>query len=84
MNSIFHVSFIELVNQCLSANVPTLYLLKTTANLKVSDAFWGYQIGILRRNGLNTTLSKKLYFCMKGVRNNLLQFSWYYYMFKLK
>ena len=84
MNSVFHAGFIELVNQYISASVPKLYPLNKAENLKFSDAFWGYQIGTLGRNGLNTTLWKKLYFCMKGVSNNLLQFSWYNYMFKLK
>ena len=46
----------------------------------MANVFWGYQIGTLRRNGLNTTLWKKLYFWMKGVSSNLLQFSWYNYM----
>ena len=46
--------------------------------------FWGYEIGKFGRNGLNTTFQKKLYFYMKDVNNNLLQFSWYNYMFKLK
>ena len=47
MNSVFHVDFIELVNQYISASIPTLYPLKTAENLKLSDVFWGYQIGTL-------------------------------------
>ena len=82
MNGAFHVGIIELVNQYISASVPTLYPLKTAENF--SDVFWEYHIRTLRRKGLNTTLWEKLYFCMKGVSSNLLQFSWYNYMFKLK
>ena len=56
MNSAFHVDFIELVNQYISANVSTLYPLKTAENLKFSYVFWCYQIETLGRNELNTTL----------------------------
>ena len=42
MNSVFHVGFIELVNQYIPASVPTLYPLKPAENLKFSE---GYQIG---------------------------------------
>ena len=55
MNIVFHVDFIELVNQYISFSVPTLYPLKIAENLKFSDAFWGYEIGKFGRNGLNTT-----------------------------
>ena len=84
MNSAYHVGSTELVNQYISASVPTLYSLKTAENAKFSDVFGEYQIRTLGRKGLNTTLWKKLYFCMKGVSSNLLQFSWCNYMFKLK
>ena len=47
----------------------------------MANVFWGYQIGTLRKNRLNTTLWKKRYFWMKGVSKSLLQFSWYNYMF---
>ena len=80
MNSVFHVGFSEIVNQYISASVSTLYPLKKAENLKLS-VFWRHQLGISGRNGLNTTLWKKLYFCMKGVSNKLLQFIWYNYMF---
>ena len=69
MNSVFHVDFIELVNQSISASVPTLYPLKTAENLRSSNVFWGYEIGKFGRNGLNTTFWKKLYFCMKYCYN---------------
>ena len=84
MNSVCRVVVIEIMNKYISASVPSLYPLKTAENLKFSGIFWGYQIGILGRNVLNATLWKKLYFCVKGVSKNLLQFSWYKYMFKLK
>ena len=56
MNSVFHVGVTETMNKYVSASVPTLYPLKTAENLKFSDIFWGYQIEILGRNVLNTTL----------------------------
>ena len=62
MNSVFHVGVTETMNKYVSASVPTLYPLKTAENLKFSDVFWGYQIGTFERNGLNTTLWKKIYF----------------------
>ena len=36
MNSVFHVGFIELANQPISASVPTSYPPKTAENLKFS------------------------------------------------
>ena len=40
MNSVFHVGFIELVNQYISPSIPTLYPLKIEENLKFSDVLW--------------------------------------------
>ena len=56
MNSVFHVGIFELVNQYISASVPTLYPLKKAENLKFSDVFWEHQMRTLGRKGLNTTL----------------------------
>ena len=41
-------------------NAPILYPLKTPENLWFSDAFRGYKMGTLARNGLMTELNKLL------------------------